>query len=360
MKPADNLSDKRLIETYNILGSAGKILSINYILDELTKKGLFTSTSITKSRYLILIAEHPEYFFSQLAHGYGAIGLNKWIPYRKKPKKRVNTEKYNIEIKKPTKKDLSITQPELQTFKHVLTGDEIKEGYLSISPKLLVLYPYTGSGFLLNAYCYGDYSFNVWVNSEYLSLHAPEIAEFYKSNKLKKGDLLYLEKRAYDPNGVHLYTTWQFEALSKKSAADTPEYPRHKKSKVKGKGEKISSDLKNSEYLLSLVQKEDLVYKYLKHNGPSYPYEISKAIAKTLGIKKKMLDKLTFIDFSDRRLIRRGDGRIGLVITEGTDTVTEKPEKQSKINNTNKVIYYVIILSIVLFVMLAIYLLLFL
>lgn len=313
----NNISDD-LRQTYELLLKSGRLLSFNFITEDLFDKKLLNNKSPeVRAHFWTKVTEHCEIFTTTIFLDQAAIGLRKWIPITKKPK-RTRRFSHNIlqNIKNITFKERGDKSNEALRYQHKLSKEELEESYLTISPDLLKLFNCSGEGFQLTIYCYGDYSFNAWVNTDFFTLHTPELKKYFKENNLKPGDIVYTEKRKDDPTGIHLYTTWQIDqmeskinAINKESLESQAISIRENKKKSRQSDDKNNYDLV---YLLSIIQNKDLVYKFVKFNGPSNVRDIAKAISKELGVQKENIEKLSFIDFSDARIVRLPDGRIGL------------------------------------------------
>jgi len=345
----ESLIDQKLKQTYKILGKAGKLLTFSYITDKLIEKKLLNDSPFEKSRLWTRLTDRCEIFTTISSFERAAVGLKEWIPLKKRPKrKRPFFEFATALVRSEMPKIGGKKNKTVFIFKHKLNREEIEESYLVLPRELLNLFNYSGIGFQLTIYCYGDYSFNAWVNSEFSTLHSPEIGNYYQENKLKIGDFIFFEKRRDDPTGIHLFTLWQIE--------------EHElgESGLKKRSKQISDDLKSKGllvddktneddnydpvYLLSLIQKKDLVYKFLKYNGPSNANDIANAISKELGIKKEKIEKLSFIDFSDKRILRLPNGKIG--IREAETAKVEIKHKKNLLVERKKIVVFVIILAI--------------
>ncbi len=313
MSQLKNLNDPKLIETYKILQEANRVLTFKFISQKLIEKGILKNdlSGVERSKYWSSVIFCLEIFTTLESFKQAAIGLKEWVPYRRKPTKKFvikHTNLFNNEIN-ITAGFRSNEKARGHFFFHKLIQEEIDESFMSISRELLNLYKFTGEGFSLTIYCYGDYTFNVWVNSKYKSLHSSELSKFYIDNKLQVGDTVFLEKREDDPAGLHLYTKWQLDNFKIEEGGNFPVIVEETKTEVKDNQTHENID---PVYILASIQKEDLVYKYLIDNGPSEVLKITIAISKRLGVKVSILDKLSYIDFADLRICRLQDGRIAL------------------------------------------------
>lgn len=355
MNQINHFTDNKLIETYRILQETDKVLTLNFIFQKLIEMNILKDNPLVKSRYWTSVTIHGEIFTTLQSFGHAAIGLKEWTPYHKKPSRKYRIEHLRLFKDGNTllSDDKSLKRFTTYIFSHELTKEEIKESFMLISGELLKLYKFTGEGFPLTIYCYGDYTFNVWINSEYKSVHSPELSKYYIDNKLQVGDIVYLEKREDDPTGLHLFTKWQFERIDGHNTEESYHSPvtnKIPKTEVTKSDDKVNQVQENIDpiYLLAIIQKEDLVYKYLANYGPSYVVEITAVISKFLGVQTSILDKLSYIDFSDQRIYRLQDGRISL--KETNFTKQDKKVIISSITNDKLIKLYVIILAVVLIV----------
>lgn len=348
---ADLSRDLALV--YKLLLKSGKLLPLDYLFGILLEEKLIKNSSpSTKSRYWTIFTEHRETFTTTYFLDKPAIGLRKWVPWIKKPKRKLSRNILhnitNITVKQNNKKFAEILK-----YQHKLSNEEVNNSFLLLAQDLLSYFKNSGTGFPITIYCYGDYSFNAWINTEFSTLHAPELKKFFYDNQLNAGDIIYTEKRMDDPTGIHLYTVWQISENKqlngeKKSDNVKPNINEHIKADT-------TSNSKNNDYdpiyLLSLIQNEDLVYKFVKVNGPSTVLDIIDAISKELAVKKENIVKLSLIDFSDARIVRLSDGKIALKEYLQTDT-TPQPINTRPINDS--VVYIIIaIIMILIFIALA-------
>jgi len=345
------MNDTKLKETYKILEKSDKPLTLNLVFQTLVDKKLVKDDYLEKSSYWSSLTTHIEIFTTLSSLGHAAIGLRKWVPQRKSPTKKPRSpNEFTRNEKAITLRIITTEKVKRYIYSHKLTYEELKESFLSISSDLLSLYKFSGEGFPLTVYCYGDFSFKVWVNAKYRSLHASDLLKFYQENKLKEDDIVYLEKRTDDPVGLHLYTKWQKYGKSgenvKKKKVETTQANK------KGMEQELGDKGIDGAYLLALIQKKDLVYKYLLYNGPAHVYQIANAISKTLSVRRNILDKLSFIDLFDERIIRLRDGRISIKQTK-KDKLQNKiiPEKlfvaKAKVKFIYAIVGFILIIVII-------------
>lgn len=354
VRQLENL-DNELQEVYTLLLRTGKLISLVHIAEILyTRKVIKNKSYDVQNKFWTGATYHPEVFTTTYFLNQAALGLRKWVPYVKKPKKK--RKFYNIasqNIKNITIRVEKNIQTDVISYEHKLSEEELKESYLILSPQLLKLFKTVGEGFQLTVYCYGNYSFNAWVNIGTFTLHSPELKKYYLENKLKNGDIVYTEKRKDDPTGIHLFTTWQLnyphlnsKMLEKK---DVHIEIADGKNTTQNNVQSDNVDMYDPVYLLSLVQAKDLVYKYIKINGPSTVSNIIKAIANELAVKKELIEKLSVIDFSDERIIRLTDNKIALrELVEVTQINKKSNYKFLIVSLTILVILLLVLLFIVL------------
>lgn len=346
--PGGTLDNPRLKQTYKILEKSGKVLTLSFIIEELIKKKLLDDSPARQSRLWTRLTTHCEIFTTMSSFGKAAVGLKEWVLSAGRPKrKRKFVGALPLRAEDRAHRRLGRADQKILRFQHKLGKEEIEESYLVLSRELLGLFVYSGDGFQLSVYCYGDYNFNAWVNSEFSTLHSPEVKKYYRENKLKAGDIVFTEKREDDPTGIHLFTMWQVEQL------DLEDYSAGLKKKrtvitseeivEASDGQVTKGDDYDPVYLLSVIQKRDLVYKFLKHNGPSTVNEIARAISRELKVEKKQVERLSFVDFSDERIMRLSDGRIGLRVVE---MVKIKVGLQKELADRGKFVKFVIIMLI--------------
>lgn len=353
---------KELLRTYRLIKKSDIVLSLDFIFKKLVEEKLVDGSISSETDFWYKINFHRELFTTCYSFNKTAIGLKENIPLIKRPKRRKKFLNVAPTLVNNILNGLSVVKNnKILRYQHKLSQEEIDESYLILSKDLLALFSAYGEGFQLNIYCYADYSFNAWVNPKFTTLHSPGLKKFYQDNKLKLDDIIFTEKRIDDPTGIHLFTTWQIDQPDLKEKNH-----EQRKKEVKVEDEKeidketlpvVEINKPDPVYLLSLIQKNDDVYKYLKLNNPSSVLDILNAISKKYGIQKSEIERLSIIDFLDVRIVRSPDGKIAL--KESDLEIVKIETTQSNSEKGRKFINFVIIGTVSLIILLIFIILLF-
>ncbi|MBU0534806.1 hypothetical protein KKC62_01335 [Patescibacteria group bacterium] len=394
--------DSCLEETYRILDAPSeKLISLNSMIIELIDRGYLDDTPRNKSKYWTTIT-FRDVFITTTVSSKPSIGLKKWVPFTYK-RKLINRRYRSVftELDNAVNHQEQLDQ---NLFRHVLSYEEISKHFFYLAPVFISRFKSKTEIIPTTIYLYGGFDFIGWILPEKNILFDDhdKLREFIQENQLEPGDFIVYSPNTQDATGIDIYTTWQrdMDKYYREGKRDKIDYilshetkisvrdlvylyliehnfiaedseiiafvQKHRpligKATIMGaisqfrhriKTTKVeSADSANEQstthestidprYLLAIIQKKDLVYKYLQSNGPATADQIAGAIAEIIGVTKQKLLSLTFIDPQDSRIIRLETGEFALapqladkennlLLSPPPDPITAPPFVQSR------------------------------